>query len=220
MTTFASRAARIVVLVATALSSPQFASPVLASDELEQVRPMGRRVEALVTKGVMRSRTMRCWSSELSRTDVVVYVRSTPRRPSDLAGSIGFMGVGADGRRWLMVTLYGDEGWTTLEDAEDRQLITLGHELRHVLEVAADPRASRPPRRSSPSTGPSATSGQKDRVDTTMRAWRGDRSHRNSRSSPRVTQWHVPKSMTIGARWAAISGKLNRRHGPFATDRA
>ena len=36
-----------------------------------------------------------------------------------------------------MVTLYGDTGWTRLEDAEDRQLITLGHELRHVLEVAA-----------------------------------------------------------------------------------
>ena len=140
MTTFASRAARIVVLVATALSCPQFAPPVLASDELEQVRPMGRRVEALVTKGVMRSRTIALLLSELSRTDVVVYVRSTHRRPSDLAGSIGFMGVGADGRRWLMVTLYGDEGWTTLEDAEERQLITLGHELRHALEVAADAR--------------------------------------------------------------------------------
>ena len=66
-------------------------------------------------------------------------MRSTPRSPDDLAGSLGFMGIGADGRRWLMITLYGDQGWTTLEDAEDRQLITLGHELRHALEVADDP---------------------------------------------------------------------------------
>ncbi|WP_157898802.1 hypothetical protein [Luteitalea pratensis] len=139
MTTLASRAARMSVLVATVLSLPQSARPVLASDALAQVRPMDRRVEALIARGVMRSRTIGKLLDELSRTDVVVYVRSTPRRPGDLAGSMGFMGIGADGRRWLMVTLYGDEGWTTLEDAEDRQLITLGHELRHVLEVAADP---------------------------------------------------------------------------------
>ena len=69
----------------------------------------------------------------------MVYVRAMPSQPTDLAGSTSFMGQGTDGRRWLMITLYGDRGWTTLEDAEDRQLITLGHELRHVLEVAHNP---------------------------------------------------------------------------------
>ena len=77
---------------------------------------------------------------QLARKDVTVYVRSTPRSPDDLAGSMGFMGIGADGRRWLMITLdLGDQGWTTLEDAEDCQLITLGHELRHALEVQTHP---------------------------------------------------------------------------------
>jgi hypothetical protein len=95
------------------------------------------RVAQLIQRGMMRSPTIRVLSDALTRTDVVVYVRATRRNPKDLTGSTGFMGRGADGRRWLMVTLYGDSGWTTLEDAEDRQLITLGHELRHVLEVAA-----------------------------------------------------------------------------------
>ena len=140
MTTSLSRAARMVVLAATALSSLQFARPVIASDALAQVRPMDRRVAALIAKGVdaVANHRETCWTNSPARMSMV-YVRSTPRAPADLAGSMGFMGIGADGRRWLMVTLYGDQGWTTLEDAEDRQLITLGHELRHVLEVAAEP---------------------------------------------------------------------------------
>ena len=139
MTTLASRAARVVVLAATALSSPQFALSVLASDGFGQTRPVDRRVANLMRNGVVRSRTIGRLLDQLARKDVTVYVRSTPRSPEDLAGSLAFMGKGADGRRWLMITLYGDRGWTTLEDAEDRQLITLGHELRHALEVADDP---------------------------------------------------------------------------------
>ena len=128
-----------------------------------------------------------------------MYVRSTPRRPWDLAGSIGFMGVGADGRRWLMVTLYGDEGWTTLEDAEDRQLITLGHELRHVLEVAADP-ASRPPRRSPPSTGAIGDEWQKDRVDTHDARMAGRQVAQELASVP-SDDGTSPKSMRLVQRW-------------------
>ena len=139
MTTLASRTARTLALVATVLSSPLFDRPAHASDEFNQVRPVDIRVAQLIQRGLMRSRTIRVLSDEVTRTDVVVYVRATPRSPKDLTGSTGFMGRGADGRRWLMVTLYGDSGWTKLEDAEDRQLITLGHELRHVLEVAREP---------------------------------------------------------------------------------
>jgi hypothetical protein len=144
MTTWPSRAARIAVLVATALSSPQFAPSVLASDGFGQARPVDRRVANLMRNGVARSRTIAGLLDQLARKDVTVYVRSTPRSPDDLAGSMGFMGIGADGRRWLMITLYGDRGWTTLESAEDRQLITLGHELRHALEVADDSAVTSP----------------------------------------------------------------------------
>lgn len=140
MTTLASRTVRAVALVATVLLTPHFARPAIASGAFGQVRPVDRRVANLIRKGLFRSRTISLLIEELSRTNVVVYVRTTPRQPDDLAGSTGFIGQGADGRRWLMVTLYGDTGWTTLEDAEDRQLITLGHELRHVLEVAGDAR--------------------------------------------------------------------------------
>lgn len=144
MTTLASRTVRAVALAATVLSVPLSARSRSASDEATQLRPMDRRVAQLVHKGRARSRTIALLMADVERTDVVVYIRATPRRPGDLAGSTGFMGVGADGRRWLMVTLYGDTGWTTLEDAEDRQLITLGHELRHVLEVAAEPGITSP----------------------------------------------------------------------------
>ena len=58
MTTLASRAARIVVLAATALSSPQFAISVLASDGFGQMRPVDRRVAKLMRNGVVRSRTI------------------------------------------------------------------------------------------------------------------------------------------------------------------
>lgn len=111
--------------------------PLLAADDVRQVRPETRRVARLMDNGVRRSPTIARLLHDVSASDVIVYVRSSHNAPADLAGSTGFMGRGADGRRWLMVTLYGDTAGSTLEEAEDRQLITLGHELRHVLEVAA-----------------------------------------------------------------------------------
>jgi hypothetical protein len=124
-------------VVATVLATLHLDRPVLASDELAQVRPVTRRVAELLHNGTQRSPTIARLLQDVADADVVVYVRSSHKEPVDLAGSTGFLGRGADGRRWLMVTLYGDAGWTTLERAEDRQLITLGHELRHVLEVAS-----------------------------------------------------------------------------------
>jgi hypothetical protein len=140
MTTYTTRAVCHLALAATVLLAPLAARPSLASDAFRQVRPVDARVAHLLRKGLRRSRTIGLLLDELARTNVVVYIRTTTRQPDDLAGSTAFIGSGSDGRRWLMVTLYGDAGWTTLEGAEDRQLITLGHELRHVLEVAKDPR--------------------------------------------------------------------------------
>lgn len=137
MTTCVPRTPPILALAVTLVAAVLPAGPVLAADEFAQVRPASRRVAHLIYKGVRRSPTIAKLLQDVAATDVVVYVRSSEREPADLAGSTGFMGRGADGRRWLMVTLYGDAGWTSLEAAEDRQLITLGHELRHVLEVAA-----------------------------------------------------------------------------------
>jgi hypothetical protein len=136
MTTYALHAATAAVL-ATVLAALPLDRSVMAADGFEQVRPVTSRVANLIHKGIRRSPTIAKLVQDVSGSDVVVYVRSSRREPADLSGSTGFLGRGADGRRWLMVTLYGDTGWTTLEQAEDRQLITLGHELRHVLEVAA-----------------------------------------------------------------------------------
>lgn len=135
MTTRAPRI-RAVLAVATTLAALLAASPSLAEERAGQVRPVTRRVADLIDRGVRRSPTIARLMDTVAASDVIVYVRTSARQPADLAGSTGFMGRGADGRRWLMITLYGDTGWTTLEQAESRQLITLGHELRHVLEVA------------------------------------------------------------------------------------
>jgi hypothetical protein len=136
MTNHALRTRAALAVVATVLATLHVDRPAYASDEFAQVRPMTRRVAHLIHKGTRRSPTIARLLQDVAGSDVVVYVRSSRKEPVDLAGSTGFLGRGADGRRWLMVTLYGDAGGTTLEQAEDRQLITLGHELRHVLEVA------------------------------------------------------------------------------------
>lgn len=137
MTTRAVRVHAVLAAVATIAATLLADRAVFASDEFAQVRPVSKRVANLIQNGIRRSPTIARFMQVVAASDVVVYVRSSGKAPADLAGATGFMGRGADGRRWLMVTLYGDAGWTTLEDAEDRQLITLGHELRHVLEVAA-----------------------------------------------------------------------------------
>ena len=136
MTTCVRRAHAALAAVATALATLLADRPAFASDEFTQVRPVTKRIANLIHNGVRRSPTIARFMQVVASSDIVVYVRSSQKAPDDLTGATGFMGRGADGRRWLMVTLYGETGWTTLEEAEDRQLITLGHELRHVLEVA------------------------------------------------------------------------------------
>ena len=108
-------------------------------DAQGQVRPADRRVAALVQRGAFRSRIIDGLLARIARSDVIVYIRSHGRSPAQLAGGTQFMGRSPDGRRWLMVTIYDDEGWTRLEDAETQHLVTLGHELHHVLEVIEHP---------------------------------------------------------------------------------
>lgn len=104
-----------------------------------QVRPVDSRVAHLVRRGAFRSRIIAGLLDRIRRSDVIVYVRARADAPRQLAGCTQFMGRSADGRRWLMVTLFADAGWTRLEDAETRHLVTLGHELHHVLEIVEHP---------------------------------------------------------------------------------
>jgi len=99
--------------------------------EHRQIRGMDRRVDALVAEGIRRSATFSRLVSDLHETDVIVYVESTFNLPATQAGRL-LLQAATGARRYLRVQVRA-----TLQ--KDQVLAVLAHELRHALEVAADP---------------------------------------------------------------------------------
>src|SRR5262249_4694878 len=110
------------------------ASPARAEDPVKpppHVRPESAATRELVALAVARSPTVREMIDRLERSDVVVYIRHRSFPGSLLQGHLGVLSSVA-GRRYLIIEIACGRIWT-------EQIGTLGHELHHALEIAANP---------------------------------------------------------------------------------
>jgi len=110
------------------------ASPARAEDPDKpppHVRPETAATRELLALAVARSPTIRNQIERVEHSDVVVYIRHRSFPDSQLQGRIGVLSA-VGSRRYLIVEIACGRIWT-------EQIATLGHELHHALEIAANP---------------------------------------------------------------------------------
>jgi hypothetical protein len=98
---------------------------------MPRIRALDDRAAAAVETGARRSPTFRALAEELERSDVVVYVYTTPRLSEHVSGGLSFVGVSAT-MRFLKIAL-------DLDLTPDQAVYILAHELQHALEIARAP---------------------------------------------------------------------------------
>jgi hypothetical protein len=96
-----------------------------------RVRATHPEVQALILKGVRRSRTFASLLAELDKTDVIVYVERVHNLPAVIAGRMLLVSATSH-QRYVRIQL-GTGGTTT--DA----IATLAHEMQHVIELGTSP---------------------------------------------------------------------------------
>jgi hypothetical protein len=106
--------------------------PLTAAAVLEaptrHVRATGRAVPGLLRTGFAQSPTFAALLARLERSDVLVYIEEVPRLPGALEGRL-LMLPPAHGFRYLRIQV-------TLRGSPPDSIATIGHELRHAIEVA------------------------------------------------------------------------------------
>ena len=121
----------LVPVLLTVALSPVAEDNALLSAPDRRVRSADARIRELLATGIDRSPTFSHLVHALNASDVIVYIEPTPRLPKALAG------------RLLLLPLAGEQRYLRIQvrvDLPRRELIALiGHELRHALEIAADP---------------------------------------------------------------------------------
>jgi hypothetical protein len=95
------------------------------------LRPTSAELRAIVSDVLERSATAREMAERLEQSDVVVYVRYRWFQTTQLQGRIGLVESGPDNPTRLLV-LELAMGLTRVQ-----QMVALGHELRHAVEIAA-----------------------------------------------------------------------------------
>lgn len=95
-----------------------------------RVRPESTQTIALLNDLLARSRTARALVDALNRSDVIAYVRHRTFTTTTLDGRTGFVRSAAP-TRMLIIELSCQRSWL-------EQMVTLGHELQHATEIAAD----------------------------------------------------------------------------------
>jgi hypothetical protein len=116
--------------VKVGVSSPSATAAGLLAAETRRIRGATPRVNKLIEEGVLRSLTFAQLVNELHATDVIVYVEASFGLPAEVAGRILLAGMAGE-QRYLRIQIRA-----TLQ--RDLLIATIGHELRHALEVAAD----------------------------------------------------------------------------------
>lgn len=96
-----------------------------------RVRGATPAINTLLASGARRSATFARLVKEIDETDLVVYVEIIDTLPPGLDGRMMFL-ISTGGARYLRVQVA-----TNL--AKDDLIAVVGHELQHVLEVAAHP---------------------------------------------------------------------------------
>lgn len=121
-------ALRLSLLVA-ALLQPSFAFANAIA--VPRIRPVERRSANLLLEGLQRSETLRALVDRLEGKDVIVYVEMQPKLKARLAGAL----------TWVTATpkfRYVRISWNP-DISTNAAIATLGHELQHALEIAAQP---------------------------------------------------------------------------------
>jgi hypothetical protein len=104
-----------------------------AARSLPHLRPLCPEMQRALETGVARSRSFRAIVAALERSDVVVYLRvGRPGAEAPPGGGRTAFVAAAAGLRYLQISIV-ESHCRTMDVA------TLGHELRHALEIAAAP---------------------------------------------------------------------------------
>jgi hypothetical protein len=103
----------------------------LHSDPSRRVRTVDTRVARLIEEGVRRSVTFADLIAAVNASDVIVYIQRVDRLAPSVAGQLMIVPV-PTAQRYLRIQLLDHL-------SPDETIALIGHELRHVLEVAAAP---------------------------------------------------------------------------------
>jgi hypothetical protein len=122
------------IAVSAAVSVVLLASPLLAQEPSASpphIRPESPELRALIDEAARRSPVVRDLIDRIDRSDVTVYIRTRKFAGGDVDGRVGILSATAR-RRYLIVEL-------ACGRIDQLQMITLGHELHHVVEIASEP---------------------------------------------------------------------------------
>ena len=95
------------------------------------VRTLDQRLRSVIDEGLARSASFRDLVARLDGSDVIVYVERECPMSSRLFGRLRLLGTGGD-RRYVNVRI------ACMLTATE-QIVALGHELRHAVEIADAP---------------------------------------------------------------------------------
>jgi uncharacterized protein (DUF849 family) len=118
----------LALVIAVGLAAHIQADGLQTTNPKARVRPMQRRVEALLATGIDRSATFRQLVHRIERSDVIVYVEASHDLRDGVGASMRFVTRSARDR-YVRVRLNAAYSNHTL-------VALLGHELQHVVEVA------------------------------------------------------------------------------------
>jgi hypothetical protein len=116
--------------VATTVDSSSVTYTLLESPT-RHVRTTDPSVARLLRRGVSRSGTFAGLISHLNASDVIVYIEVVPTLPATLAGRLLLMPM-SNHQRYLRIQM-------ALKTTPNDLIATIGHELRHAIEVADSP---------------------------------------------------------------------------------
>ncbi len=100
-------------------------------DRVQRVRALDGRVRALLDEGVRRSSTFARLLDAVAATDIIVYIQPVNRLAASITGQLVLL-PGTQTQRYLRIQILD-------RLSPDETIALIGHELRHVLEVAAAP---------------------------------------------------------------------------------
>jgi hypothetical protein len=124
--------ARVARTGAAALMLLTLAGSAGAQDSIAPPHVRGEgAMQRLIDDAARRSPAIREWIDRLQELDVTVYVRARSFTQHDLDGRVALLSTAGD-HRYLVIEL-------ACARAEILQMATLGHELFHALEIAAEP---------------------------------------------------------------------------------
>jgi len=118
----------LALVIALGLAAHIHADGLQVTTRTTRVRPMDKRVEAVLATGIDRSATFRELVRRIEASDVIVYVETRHDLRDGLGASMRFVTSSAT-HRFVRVQLNATSTAFTL-------VALLGHELQHVVEVA------------------------------------------------------------------------------------